>query len=190
MTDTSTDTVWRSRIVDTGTEDPMQLVANPKNWRIHPQAQQRVLGDVLDRVGWVQDVIVNRGTGFVVDGHLRIQLAITREEPSVPVSYVELTEAEEDLVLAGLDPLSSLAIADPEALNNLLESDVDGELAGLFAPEERGEYEDAGNNDVAIEYTGTAGDDVIGGEPIVRGDNEYVLMCPECGHEFSVNVDD
>ena len=29
----------------------------------------------------------NKRTGFVVDGHLRVSLAISRKEPSIPVGY-------------------------------------------------------------------------------------------------------
>jgi type V secretory pathway adhesin AidA len=35
---------WRNRIVGSGTEDPEKLLANPKNWRIHPKAQREALG--------------------------------------------------------------------------------------------------------------------------------------------------
>jgi len=87
-------TPWRDRIVGSGHEDPNQLVANPRNWRIHPREQQDALGDILERVGWVQQVLVNRTTGCVVDGHLRVELAISKGEAAVPV-YVELTEDEE-----------------------------------------------------------------------------------------------
>jgi hypothetical protein len=34
-------------------------------------------------------VTVNQTTGHVVDGHLRIELALARNEPTVPVTYVE-----------------------------------------------------------------------------------------------------
>ena len=34
---------WRSRIVGSGTEEPTQLLANPRNWRTHPKAQQDAL---------------------------------------------------------------------------------------------------------------------------------------------------
>ena len=112
---------WRNRIVGSGEEAPDQLLANPKNWRIHPKAQQDALGEVLDRVGWVQNVIVNRQTGFVVDGHARVALAISRGEASVPVVYVDLAPEEEALILATLDPISALATADDALLNSLLE---------------------------------------------------------------------
>jgi hypothetical protein len=71
---------WRNRIVGNGEEVPDQLFANPHNWRIHPDAQQKALTGALDQVGWVQQVIVNRRSGFVVDGHLRVSLAIERWE--------------------------------------------------------------------------------------------------------------
>src|SRR5437867_4576224 len=67
---------WRNRIVGSGEEAPDQLLANPKNWRIHPKHQQEALAGVLDEVGWVQEVIVNQQTGHLVDGHLRVTLAL------------------------------------------------------------------------------------------------------------------
>jgi hypothetical protein len=173
---------WRSRIVDHGEVPPADLLANPKNWRIHPRHQQRALAGVLDRVGWVQDVIVNRSSGYVLDGHLRASLAISREEPTIPVSWVELTDAEEDVVLAGLDPLSGLAVADPDALNALLATDTDGELAALFSPEDRGQDEDG--NDVALEWSDPVASEAEDEDP---GD-VYNLLCPDCGHEFPVVV--
>jgi DNA modification methylase len=125
---------WRSRIVSSGEEDPTQLVANPRNWRIHPVGQQDALGSVLDDVGWVQQVLVNRITGNVVDGHLRVELALSRGESSVPVLYVDLTEEEEALVLASLDPLASMAVVDEDQLRELLaEVTIDQEdLAALL----------------------------------------------------------
>ena len=111
---------WQNRIVGTGTEAPDQLLANPRNWRIHPQAQQEGLEAVLDRVGWVQNVVVNRRTGFMVDGHLRVTLAMRREEPEVPVVYVDLSPEEEDLILATFDPISSLAGTDRDHIAALL----------------------------------------------------------------------
>jgi hypothetical protein len=59
---------WRNRIVGHGEEDPEQLLANPKNWRIHPKAQQDALAGVLAQVGWVQDVIVNQRVRGSVGG--------------------------------------------------------------------------------------------------------------------------
>ena len=118
---------WQNRIVGTGTEAPDQLLANPRNWRIHPQAQQEGLDAVLDRVGWVQNVVVNRRTGFMVDGHLRVTLAMRREEPEVPVVYVDLSPEEEDMILASLDPIAMLARPDQTKLEELIGSVAEGD---------------------------------------------------------------
>ena len=91
---------WRNRIVGHADIAPAELVPNPRNWRSHPPEQQRALAGALGEVGWVAEVLVNRTTGHVVDGHLRIELALARDEPTVPVTYVELSEEEERLVLA------------------------------------------------------------------------------------------
>lgn len=103
-----------------GEEQADQLLANPRNWRVHPSAQQKALAGALDQVGWVQSVIVNRTTGHLVDGHLRVQLALSRGEETVPVAYVELTPEEESLVLASLDPIAAMAGQDDEKLRQLL----------------------------------------------------------------------
>ena len=111
---------WANRIVGSGTEAPEQLLANPFNYRIHPKAQQDALAGLLNQVGWVQNIIVNQRTGHVIDGHLRVSLAISRSEATVPVVYVDLDEGEEKLVLASIDPLAAMAATDPEALRSLL----------------------------------------------------------------------
>ena len=84
MTAAAPATGWRNRITGSGEEAPDQLLVNPANWRIHPKAQQNALAGALDAVGWVQQVLVNRRTGFVVDGHARVGLALSRGEPTVP----------------------------------------------------------------------------------------------------------
>jgi DNA modification methylase len=111
---------WRNRIVGHAEVDPAALVPNPRNWRTHPDDQQRALSGALGEVGWVAEVLVNQTTGHVVDGHLRLELALARGEPTVPVTYVDLSEDEERLVLASLDPLATMATAEKEQLATLL----------------------------------------------------------------------
>ena len=111
---------WRSRIVGQGAADPASLTPHPQNWRAHPARQRAALTGVLEEVGWVQQVVVNRRTGHLLDGHLRVETARARGEAVVPVVYVDLAEAEERLVLATLDPIGALAQADGPALAALL----------------------------------------------------------------------
>jgi hypothetical protein len=166
-------TNWRNRIVGSGTEAPDQLLANPANWRIHPKAQQDALAGALDEVGWVQEVIVNQRTGHLVDGHLRVTLALRRDEPSIPVKYVDLDEREEALILATLDPISAQAGADAAKLDELLRGVSTSSAAlqsllselsastGLVPP-----------NVEFKEYDESVEDEV-----------EY-LECPACGHKW------
>lgn len=111
---------WKNRIVGHSMVAPGELMANPRNWRIHPAHQREALAGVLDEIGWVQQVVVNKRNGLMVDGHLRAALALSRNEPDVPVIYVDLAEDEEAIILASLDPLAALAITDEAKLTELL----------------------------------------------------------------------
>src|SRR5450759_5344851 len=131
-TKTAPTTPWRSRIV--GMEDvaPDQLTAHPLNWREHPGPQRDALRGSLSEVGWVQNVIVSKRTGHVVDGHARVEEALSRHEATVPVLYVDLSPDEEALVLATLDPIGAMATADTEKLEELL-AGITVDDAGLLA---------------------------------------------------------
>ena len=111
---------WSSRIVGECDVPPEALIANPANWRRHPQAQRAAIAAALGTVGWVQRVIRNRRTGHLLDGHVRVEEARARGEASVPVVEVDLSEEEEQLVLATLDPLGAMAEADTAKLTELL----------------------------------------------------------------------
>lgn len=111
---------WQNRITGHAEIDPQTLKENPKNWRLHPDKQKKSLAGVLEGVGWVQEIIVNQRTGVLVDGHLRLALALQREEPTVPVKYVDLSPDEEALILATLDPIAAMASADKQKLDALL----------------------------------------------------------------------
>lgn len=116
---------WRNRVVGNDVVPAADLLAlmNPLNWRVHSEDQKQTMESILDEIGWVQDVIINRTTNHVLDGHMRIAKAAEFGE-SVPVKYVELTEAEERKVLATFDTVSAMADADSKMLE-LLVSDVE-----------------------------------------------------------------
>jgi ParB-like chromosome segregation protein Spo0J len=115
---------WVNRIVRHSEEAPASLPASPLNWRTHPSQQAAALSGVLTQVGVVQSVIMNERTGRLVDGHLRVALALRDNQPTVPVVWVDLSEDEEKLILATLDPVAALAEADPDKLDALLR-DID-----------------------------------------------------------------
>lgn len=125
-------TEWRNRIVGEGEQPASQFVANPANWRVHPQAQRDAMRGALNEVGWVQRVIVNRRTGYLLDGHERVWQALQNGDAPVPYVEVDLDEAEEAYVLATLDPIGAMAQADKEQLDALLREVQSGE-AGVQA---------------------------------------------------------
>lgn len=165
---------WHNRITGYGEEAPDQLLAHPANWRLHPKHQQDALAGVLREVGVVQNVIVNKQSGFVVDGHLRVALALRDGQPLIPVTYVDLSESEEALILATLDPIGSFAATDAAKLDALLREVTTGDAAvqtmlddlaqsaGLLTGEgvEFKEYDESIENEVQF------------------------CECPNCGHKF------
>ena len=168
---------WKNRIVGSGDADPTQLLANPKNWRIHTMEQEAALSGVLSEVGLVDRIIVNEETNHVLNGHLRVAIAIREGEESVPVSYVSLTEAEEDLVLATFDPLSKMAGTDSEKL--------DGLLTQLEESEEVGQDEDVAELLEMLKSTPSSH------EPESDEDAETASLerCPRCGYNLSKGLE-
>jgi DNA modification methylase len=116
-----TEPKWKNRIVGHAEVDPKTLVPNPENWRLHPKGQQEAMEGALDEIGWVQEITVNQNTGLVVDGHLRLDLALRMGEPLVPIKIVDLTPEEEAAVLATLDPISAMAKTDKGKLKAVLQ---------------------------------------------------------------------
>jgi hypothetical protein len=123
----------KSRIVGAGTENPAKILANPMNWRMHSAEQKEALGGMLDEIGWVAEVTINKRTGRMIDGHLRVELAKQRREDSIPVKYVDLSAKEEAIVLASLDPLGDLASKDGRKHRELIAGlEVTGASLGRF----------------------------------------------------------
>ena len=140
----------KNRIVGSGEEQLDQIMFNPRNWRIHPLSQQDALKGVLEEVGWVQQVIVNKRTGNLIDGHLRCQLAAREGATTIPVVYVDVSEEEEALVLATLDPIGAMAATDKQKLDELF-ADIQSENENVrkmmddIAAKERLAYGESGN---------------------------------------------
>lgn len=166
---------WRNRIIRSGLAPVDQIQFSGKNWRIHPMSQQQALAGVLSEVGWVQNVIINERTGNLIDGHARVTVADRNGETEIPAVWVDLSEDEESLILATLDPLAAMAVRDDEQLAELLRH-IETDDPGLQA------LIDSLAQDVGIEPK-----DV--GVPVefqAYGDNiETEYQCPKCSYEWS-----
>ncbi len=121
---------------------PADLIPHPDNWRLHSELQKDSVDQALANIGQLQRIVVNEPTGRVIDGHLRLALAIEHGEASVPVQHVELDEAEEAAALATFDPLGDMAHEDARKLRlNIERANLDwlpkagvGQLFERLAP--------------------------------------------------------
>jgi hypothetical protein len=166
---------WRSRIVGYGEESPDRLLANPFNFRIHTEAQQKALDGVLREIGIVQNVLVNRTTGHMLDGHLRTAMAIREGQPKIPVTFVNLTEEEERAILATFAPLSAMAGQDEEMFKSLVDGMDDAFRALVAATGEEllkaGNTEDDAAPPLPEEPVSRLGDLwILGGHRLLCGD--------------------
>jgi DNA modification methylase len=125
---------WRNRITRYGEEAPDQLLAHELNYRIHPKPQQDALRGVLNAVGIVQNVIVSERSGKMLDGHLRVELALTDGQPTIPITFVDVDEDEERVILAALDATAAMAGTDQDILDSLI-ADIRTSDLGQELPE-------------------------------------------------------
>lgn len=95
------------------------LLADPRNWRRHPEKQRAALRGVLSEIGYT-DALLARETPdglMLIDGHLRADVT---PEMDVPVLIIDADEKAAARILATLDPLASMAEADADALDDLI----------------------------------------------------------------------
>lgn len=153
---------WRS---------PQELAENPLNWRRHPPGQIGALTGAIAEVGWAGACLFNEATGRLIDGHARRTVAIEQGAKAVPVLIGSWTEEQEKKILASLDPLSAMAVADPAALAALL-AEVDTECVELQAMLD------------ALAGTPTTPAADAGPEPPEEPKKEVTHVCPNCGCRF------
>ena len=118
----------RDRIVELRRVKAADLIANPRNWRRHPQGQQDALRGVLAKVGYADALIARElpdGKLELIDGHLRAE---TTPDQELPVLVLDVDEREAKYLVATLDPVGGLAEANEEAFEALL---LDEELEGM-----------------------------------------------------------
>lgn len=105
--------------------------------------------------------LVSQRSGKLLDGHARIEEALSRDESAlVPFVLVDVTEAEEAIVLGTFDPITGMAVYDREALDTLLR-EIETNDAGL-----QGLLEDlAAKNDLYLTDEKGAGGEPQDAEP-------------------------
>jgi hypothetical protein len=167
------DNQWQNRIIGLEWKPANQLLANPLNPREHPAIQREALRGSLDTLGWYDVVIENRLTGYLIDGHARVEEALTRDENMlVPVLVVEMAENEHDTASVGHDWITQLATYNRDNLDMLLQR-VNTDNEGLQAML-------AG---MAVDNNLYVPDDFKSYDESVADEVEYIT-CPHCGEKF------
>lgn len=125
---------WFNSIERISEEDPSTLIPSDGNARIHGGEQQAFVTASLQEFGWIDDVIASSRTKKILNGHLRVSLAVKRKEKTVPVKWVNVDEDQERLILAGFDALEAMAQQDRERGIELLKlaSPKNGVLEAFF----------------------------------------------------------
>jgi DNA modification methylase len=130
---------WADKIKSLSWEDPKSLLANPDNWRVHPNDQREKLRGVIDEIGFIDPVLQNDVTGHLINGHARTEEALERGMDQIAVIHIDLSENEERIAIATFDPISGLAITNSEILKKLIggittsSQAVSGLLASMMA---------------------------------------------------------
>lgn len=115
-------TDWQNRLSTVVKLIPAnQLLANPSNPRRHPIRQREALRGSLDTLGFVAPILVSKRSQFMLDGHARVEEALSKDENTlVPVLEVDLEAHEESLFLASFDYITYMAEYDRDSLDALL----------------------------------------------------------------------
>lgn len=115
-------TGFRDRIKSLRRVKAGELIANPKNWRTHPDEQRSAMRGVLEEIGFAGAVVAREtksGEIEIVDGHLRADID---PEQMVPVLITDLSEHEAQKLLLVYDPIGDLAGTDVDKLREVLEA--------------------------------------------------------------------
>lgn len=165
---------WNNRIMSYAEARVADLVACPLNWRIHPENQQDALADTIDEVGFAKPILVQHGTDMVIDGHLRVTLAMRQNQYTIPAIYLDVDDSEAHRLLQVLDPLSGLAITARDKYLELIESTPKPKSEALLALIAQ-TYHD--------QQAGVAKQDEQIAQPD-DGQSGRLQQCPHCGMSF------
>lgn len=104
--------------------DPSQLKAASRRVRSHPAHKRKMMQSSLEAFGIISPIAIN-ASNVVVDGHLRVELALKLGLPTVPIIRVEhMTDAELRAYAIAANKLPSVSNWDDNALRLELEAIV------------------------------------------------------------------
>jgi hypothetical protein len=129
--------VWENKIVGHGNINPKEVLKHNRNFRDHPSVQAEEMERVLDLIGWIDEIIISKRTNLLINGHLRLDRALKRKQPSIPYKLVDLTEEEEKTALLTFDYIGSLARNNAEKMDALFSEVKEGWDAKIAQMQEK-----------------------------------------------------
>jgi hypothetical protein len=109
-----------NKIIGHSEERLDQLLANPRNFRFHPDNQQQALAGSIDEVGFIRSLSVNKNSGAIIDGHARVAILMRSNVEKVMVEWLDLTDEEEAKAILMMDAIAEMAAKDKEKLDALM----------------------------------------------------------------------
>lgn len=105
-----------------------ELKPAPYNPRRASKTEFAALKRSLKKFGWAEPIVVNKRSGFIVGGHMRMLAAVELGMTDAPVVYVDLDEKAEKSLNIALNKISGEF--DEDMLSELL-MELDGEMLEL-----------------------------------------------------------
>ena len=102
--------------------DIESLKRNPKNPNKHPEAQIKLLANIIAKSGFRSPIVVSKRSGFITKGHGRLDAAILLGMKSVPVDFQDYDSDESEMAdMVADNKIASMAEMDRAVLKEIME---------------------------------------------------------------------
>ena len=113
---------YQSRIVDLVWVDPKELKPHPNNWRVHTDEQKQAFREAAGKIGIIDPPKRSINSGYLIDGHLRVEIAVEDGIEQIQVIDVDLDWETELKSIASHDTIGGMAEPNAERLQALHEA--------------------------------------------------------------------
>ncbi|MCK9569897.1 ParB/Srx family N-terminal domain-containing protein [Candidatus Pacearchaeota archaeon] len=181
-----------------------EIIPNPRNPNKHPKKQLELLSKIIKAQGWRAPITVSNRSGFIVRGHARLEAAKILGLTECPVDFQDYeNEAVEWADCIADNRIAELAEPDLPLLKDLLtELDTgafDMDLTGFDTESIESlmtQLHEPNFGDVktplqeAIDKKEAELKEQFAEKMRQDLQKHIQLICPECGHEYSVKAED
>ena len=158
-----------------------QIKPNPRNPRIHDAAMPGIIASI-EAHGFVQPVVCNRRTGFLVIGHGRLKAVKHLGHATIAVVWIDCTEEEEWALMIADNRVAEGTVWDEPRLGELLEELKGADVFTGYTADDYTNLMQALLDNDPSRVTFPEYDENL---PDSNAKPKHV-SCPECGLEFDV----